>query len=455
MQDLLAFARAFARHPRHRQGQPSHSPAIIDDAVRDQLVGTFFPGGADDIMSLAPESQLPREFIQELRDLFPERSEKQFFTLDDMMQSVYDVVVTHCLRTPGIQQLGNAGFRNMLRVAFRGTAESAMSPELLACAEDDRRLLGRAAATIDVLCNLEANKLRLSRRQGCSEAVEADTPKCAVHETQLLSLVQAAYDSGPLPLLQWDERTEALVCYFFSPLFAFEDPSRLISRQRIQELVCFDPSGETVLALYDGFSAHFEDASLSRDQVLWELKFASSGKCIDLMTKPITAYLNRKLNSLCQPIAAPAILAPVPGPVSWPPFPANVRPNFSNNWPISFTQDDIRYELDFTQLDYGQFFAPFLSQGEMSHLAGAKRERISTERNRCFFIHLGAALNINPVWLQVILFYSFIPTLTIMSGTISAGCQNCTSDQSILLGHQSGPGSASSLCHQTQRTCRD
>jgi hypothetical protein len=59
------------------------------------------------------------------------------------------------------------------------------------------------------------------------------------------------------------------------------------------------------------------------------------------------------------------------------------------------------------------------------------------------------------VWLQVISFYSFIPTLMITSGTISAGCQNCTFDQSILLGHKSGPGSASSLCHQTRRTRRD
>ena len=410
MQSVLGYARAFARPPRSRELQPSsYSPAVISDAVRDELARNFFPRGGDGRMDLTPTSLLPMRLIQEIRDLFPERSDQGFFTLDDMTQCMYDIVVTHCRRTDGIQQLGNASFRSMLRAAFEGAAGNTLPlpPELQACAEDDCRLLERGQGSIALLCALEADKSRhLLSHHGCSDALDsASTPVAAVTETQLLSMVQAAFKSGPLPLLEWDDGTTALVDYLFSGLFAFEDlPSRLISRQRIQEASSMQPSAAAALAAYDSLWTHFGADSFARDQVVAELKFASSGRCVDFLARPIGAYLRRKLNSLFRGIAAnppPAAPIPAPGP-EWPPFPAHVQPSARTNWPISFTQDGVRFELGFTQLDYGQFFTPFLSAGEMPHLAGRKRERISTEMNRCFFIHLGAALNIHPVWLQVI-----------------------------------------------------
>lgn len=405
MQSLLSCARTFAPPPRERQS--AFSPAVITDAVRDELSRSFFPSGAGGRMDLTARSLLPSRLIREIRELFPERSDKDFFTLDDMMESVYDLVVTHCLRTDGIRQLGNANFRSMLCSACE--AAHPLPPELQACVESDRRLLERGQGTIELLCTLETDKSRLRPslppHQGSDELVSASTPVHAVNETQLLALVQAAYGSGPLSLLAWDHHTTAFVNHLFSGLFAFEDvPSRLISRCRIQEASSVNSSAVAALEIYGDLWTHFGADGFTRDQVITELQFASSGGCVDYLVRPIGAYLRRKLNSLCQGIMAPVAPIPAPAPAGWPPFPAHVQPHARKDWPISFTTlEGARFELGFSQLDYGQSFARFLSAGEMPQLAigSGKRERICTERNRCFFIHLGAALNIHPVWLQV------------------------------------------------------
>ncbi len=62
--------------------------------------------------------------------------------------------------------------------------------------------------------------------------------------------------------------------------------------------------------------------------------------------------------------------------------------------------------LEFTEVDLGMSFKPFFSEDFMPHCDGHQRARLMRcaameELNRCFFVHLGLALDLHPFALQV------------------------------------------------------
>jgi hypothetical protein len=418
MQSLLEFANAFAR-PRL-----AYSHLVITEEVEAELLRNFFGPGWG-LVDLSVESPLPASWVNEIRRFFPQRcDQKQFFAVEDLMQCMYDIVACYCSKSKLIQQFGNAKFRQLLRQAF---ISATSKPQLVCCAEADSRLLAGGEDIINdaaqQLTSVELDKSARAPLVG-SDILRSDlTTADAVSEFEMLSEVRRVYNEGPLPLLQWDEDTNGLVDSIIGELFASEDPANRTNSTSPQ-----DADHE----LHAAFLAHFSGRAFSRDEVRAELQFASSAVCLSYLGGPIRAYLRRKLDSLYRGIAVSlpfVVPIPFPGLEQAPPFPADVASKVTR-WPISFTSaEGTTHWLEFIQRNFYASFEPFLDRGEMPHVVGMYRERVATEHNRCFFIHLGAALGVHPVWLQVILECTFFGMLvepsTPLAGVLPASRETC------------------------------
>jgi hypothetical protein len=318
---------------------------------------------------------------------------------------MYSLVVTHCLRTPQIQSLGNAKFRSILRSAFESSV-GGLPPDVQRCAAGDRVLLEGAVHAIETLCAVQEVDLARKPRQGTTDVVVTqNTPADEVRATVCAADARPR-SAGPLTLLEWDADTQSLVDSLFQPLFASENPP-LGNINR--------PLAGQALPIYESLSLHFGDQALTKAIVLDELQLASSGVCVEFLLKPLRCYLERKSQRLCSRILCfrPGGRRGVGGGGGLglggiPPFPVVAHPA-PTSWPIEFDRSDIpdsvrrerNWRIEFNQVNFGVSFAPFLDAAELPGITGAKRHRIASETNRCFFIHLGAALNIHPVWLQV------------------------------------------------------
>ncbi len=398
MQGLLRSAAAFApltpRSP--------FSPLVATNEVRAELLRNFFPAGADYGMDLTDQSALPPRVVLEMRQLFPERfADNPFFSLENLIQSMYDVVVFHCVNTPLIQQHGNAAFRQVLRDAAGAAVIAALPQELHACAEADQRLLAGRDAAVQQLLTVQAGKSARAPLRAESDVIATDTTGVApVASVQRESEYRRASLQGPQPLLQWDDRTRQLVNILFGALFAFGiAPSAIINRP---------PEGPE-REMYGALLAHF-GSEFTGDDVNVELQFAASAVCVGHMGTAIHAYLRRKLDSLFRAIAL-SLPFTLPNPIiqlsPFYLFPRDVR-HTTAPWPISFSERPIEGRvprqrwIEFIDRDFGATFRPFLTADEMPDVFGGRRDRIQGEANRCFFVHLGAALGLHPVWLQVI-----------------------------------------------------
>jgi hypothetical protein len=388
MQELLRSAAEFAP----RRGE-LFSPLIITDEVRAELLRNFFPAGLESGMDLTNESELPQMVVREMRSLFPRRiAENPFFSLADLIESVYDVVASHCRYTQPIQEHGNARFRQILLRAS-GVAAPSLPQELRDRAESDKRLLEDREDAVQRLLAVQVEKAGKAPLKAVSDALVTDATR-----VQHVVSVHAASDGRrePLPLLQWDDQTLQLFD------FIFQDLRR--------------PEG-TELGIHVALRNHFGNDDFTRADVRAELEFAASAACVDYFGTAIHAYLRRKLDALFRatvlsfPFVGPNPIIPTgPGHL----FPGGIVPQ-STTWPISFTEPRVAGQvqqqrcLEFIERDFGASFCPFLADGNnMPEIAGGKRQRMNDEVNRCFFVHLGAALGLHPVWLQVMnLWHSF------------------------------------------------
>ncbi len=395
MQGLLRSAAAFA--PLTDSGRRQFSPLVATHEVRDELLRNFFPAGADGGMDLTVHSALPPRVVTEMRQLFPERTDDNpFFSLENLIQSMYDVVVFHCVNTPLIQQQGNAAFRQVLRDAAGAAVAAALPQELLDHAAADQRLLAGREAAVQQLLKVQAGKSARAPLRGASDVIVTDTTgREHVASVQRLSELRRAFDEGPQPLLQWDDHTRQLVNFLFGALFAFGYvPSAIINRP---------PEGAD-LELYGTLLTHF-GREFTGDDVNAELQFAASAVCVEHVGAAIRAYLRRKLDALFRAIALSLPFVP-PTPIIQlsPLFPRDVHHN-PTHWPISFMSAESvprQRWLEFIERDFGAIFRPFLTGDAMPDVCGFRRDRIQSEANRCFFVHLAAALGVHPVWLQVI-----------------------------------------------------
>ena len=399
MDQVLAHARNFAGAPCDRPQALPVPLTVMSQQVLDELLETFFPNGKHEIVRLNPP--LPDTVIREMRDIFLQhlqRDHRDSFTWDDMLMSMYSLVVTHCRITPQIQILGNAKFRSMLCSAFESSV-CGLPHDVRACAARDRSLLESAARTIETLCTTQEVELSGKPRDATDDAfVTPHTPAHAVHAA--LAAVGQPRSAGPAPLLIWDSDTQSLFDRLFEPLFASANPppSGIISR----------PLAGQAMSMHESLSAHFGDQALTRDTILHELKLASSGVCVEYLLKPLRCYLERKSQRLCSRIIRFRRPPPPPFP-GIPPFPDVDPPVPTIEWPIKFDRSDLpdsvrqtrKWSTDFNEVNFGASFRPFLDASELPDITGSKHGRIAAEHNRCFFIHLGAALNIHPVWLQV------------------------------------------------------
>jgi hypothetical protein len=397
MQRLLEFANAFSR-PGPRL---AYSRLVITEEVEAELLRNFFPAGPGcGLVDLSVESPLPASWVNEIRRFFPQRcDQKQFFAVEDLMQCMYDVVACYCSKSELIQQFGNAKFRELLRQAFISATSKS---QLMCCAEADSRLLTGGEIIINdaaqQLTSVELDKSARAPLVGGDAIGSTLTTADAVSEFEMLSEVRRVYNEGPLPLLQWDDDTDGLVDSIIGELFASGDPANHND--------CTSPLAQHAdHELHAAFLAHFSGRAFSRHEVRAELQFAASAVCLSYLGGPINAYLRRKLDSLYRGIAVSLpflVPIPFPGLEQAPPFPADVASNVTR-WHISFTSaQGTTHWLEFIQRNFHASFEPFLDRGEMPHVVGMYRERVATEHNRCFFIHLGAALGVHPVWLQVI-----------------------------------------------------
>jgi hypothetical protein len=405
MESLLRFACAFALSPFDRHSL-QYSPAVVTEEVRERLMQHFFPHGIHRSLDMTTHSPFPQRFVNEIRRLFLLIDEDiQSLSWNRMLQSMHAVVVAHCLTNQHIQFFGNAKFRLALCAAFNAEHNESFPQGLRDRAEADRNLLQHARDTIDVLCSAEKLKRPLVRSEHDSIFTPGTREDEVVHSVMLSEFNMG---NGPLTLLEWDADTELLFDFVFGSLFAFANPPPV---ENINRPSTAQNEWQVEAETYDMLHAHFGGRSPTKDDVRCELKLASSGICVDYLGGPILSYLRRKIHGLCLASGTagggnldggfarqrPAHLQIVP------PFPFQVLPQ-QTDWPISFTHYDIGHvhTIGFTQENYGASFHPFLARGEVPELVGAKRERIAREANRCFFIHLGAALDIHPVYLQVI-----------------------------------------------------
>lgn len=373
------------------------------------------------------------------------------------MQCMYDVVACYCSKTDVIQQYGNAKFRQLLRQAF---ISASSKPQLMRCAEADGLLLAGGESIIEAaaqqLMRVELDKSARAPLSG-SDILGSDpnaskpTTADAVSEFEMLSEVRRVYDEGPLPLLDWDENTNELVVSIIGELFPSED-----SAPRTNTTSTQDADHE----LHAAFLAHFSGRAFSRDDVKAELQFASSAVCLSYLGRPIRAYLRRKLDSLFRGIAVSLpFVVPIPFPEleQAPPFPAHVASRVIR-WPISFTSaQGATHWLEFVERNFFASVEPFLDCGEMPHLVGMHRERVATEGNRCFFIHLGAALGVHPVWLQVMNQCTFIGILvepsTPLAGVLPASREKRHHIQQLLLACACGAVGPSAFSSQARLSC--
>lgn len=413
MNDILSYARNFAGAPHDRPQTLPVPPVVISQQVRDDLLETFFQNGEGEVVRLNPPTPLPDRVIAELLDLFlpqlphwvSDPDLEKTLSWEDFLMGMYSLVVTHCLRTPQIQSLGNAKFRSILRSAFESSV-GGLPPDVQRCAAGDRVLLEGAVHAIETLCAVQEVDLARKPRQGTTDVVVTqNTPADEVRATVCAADARPR-SAGPLTLLEWDADTQSLVDSLFQPLFASENPP-LGNINR--------PLAGQALPIYESLSLHFGDQALTKAIVLDELQLASSGVCVEFLLKPLRCYLERKSQRLCSRILCfrPGGRRGVGGGGGLglggiPPFPVVAHPA-PTSWPIEFDRSDIpdsvrrerNWRIEFNQVNFGVSFAPFLDAAELPGITGAKRHRIASETNRCFFIHLGAALNIHPVWLQV------------------------------------------------------
>jgi hypothetical protein len=402
MESILRFARSFALAPFDRHNL-QYSPVVLTEEVKARLSQHFFPHGIDHNLDLTSHSPYPERFIQEIRRLFLEIHEDiQSLHWNLMLQSMHAVVVAHCRSNPHIQSLGNSQFRLALCTVFNAESNAYLPQELRDCVESDRASLQHARDAVDILCSAE--KMRQSRADFDHDSLfSAGTRANEVAEMVMCSHYNIGY--GPLTLLEWDPHTEHLVEFLFAGLFAFADPQPVESINR-------PPTGQSEwqaeVELYDMLLAHFGGQSPTKAEVYHELKLASSGICVDYLSGPILSYLRRKIHSLCLASGSQGGAGFCRGGERHdrsdriPIFPCHVQ-LWQTDWSITFKdlQTMQLHSVNFTQENYGASFEPFLATGEMPDLTFGKRQRIAEEANRCLFIHLGAALNIHPVYLQV------------------------------------------------------
>jgi hypothetical protein len=251
-------------------------------------------------------------------------------------------------------------------------------------------LEGREAA-VQRLLAVQVGKANDAPLKGVADVVVTEaTREQDVVDVHWASEERRAGNLGPVPLLHWDDQTRQLVD------FIFRDLSSSVNNR--------PPEGD----IYDALRTHFGKDEFTRAEVNTELEFAASAACLDSFGPAIFAYRRRKLDSLYRAIVM-SFPFDVPNPII--PmdrshlFPRGID-HTATSWPFSITEPPERGQrmrwLEFIERDFGASHRRFLADGRnMPEMFGEERRRISDEGNRCFYVALGAALGLHPVWLQV------------------------------------------------------
>ncbi len=165
----------------------------------------FFPEGRESILDVSPTSKF--QYADELRELLPEESEKQFLMFDDVTSAFRRLMMSYIQRTSSLQKFGNALFRVQLRLWFR---ISVWPSWLMPLRTADLSIIGSSPNPAHLLVKSED---------------ETPSPGDDVL-LRTKSTTAEAFSRAPLDFadaLLWDDQTEQLVRCLLHRLFHPDD----------------------------------------------------------------------------------------------------------------------------------------------------------------------------------------------------------------------------------------
>jgi hypothetical protein len=188
-------------------------PLELPSDVVASILELFFPDGRDSILNVGPTSTF--QYAQELRELLPRESEKEFLMFDEVADAFLRLMNSYIQRTASLQSFGNMLFRQHLFLWFG----IKVLPSWLI------KICNADVSSLTALPNT-AEKLTTS---------EDDVPSPG--EGLLLRTTSTTADTfsqSPLTsILRWDDETTQLVHFLLHRLFHPDQSAELRKGQRV------------------------------------------------------------------------------------------------------------------------------------------------------------------------------------------------------------------------------
>jgi hypothetical protein len=239
------------RYPPRRFQFRLELPPIVTSGVQE----LFFPEGQDSVLDVSSSSKF--EYAQELRELLPKESEKDFLMFDEVEAAFLRLELTYIQRTSSLQRFGNALFREQLAFAWFRTR--ALPAYLMASSKADTNFIESFAA------NDDAVKLK----QNEDEAASPDDGRLLRTKTTTPEVLSR---SPPPELLIWDDKTSQLVRWLLHGLFNPSD-----DLPRVGQRVCIlEMSSEFLNGAEGYFEGFHPDRVHFPDRIQVRLVFPTS-----------------------------------------------------------------------------------------------------------------------------------------------------------------------------------
>jgi hypothetical protein len=159
----------------------------------------FFPEGRESILDVSPTSKF--QYAQELRELLPEESEKQFLMFDDVAKAFHRLMMSYIQRTSALQKFGNALFRVQLQLWFH---VQRLPSWLVPLMTSDISVIGASPSPAHMLAQSE---------------FETPSPDNGLLLRTKSTTAEAFSRAPHVDVLLWDDQTEQLVRFMLHRLF--------------------------------------------------------------------------------------------------------------------------------------------------------------------------------------------------------------------------------------------
>jgi hypothetical protein len=186
----------------------------LPPSISSSIQELFFPEGRESILDVSATSTF--KYADELRELLPLESEKQFLMFDEVEHAFHRLMMSYIHRTFTLQKYGNALFRVHLLNYFRMPR---LPSWLMSNSEADLQVCGASPSLAQLLTQTE---------------VETPSPGDGLLLRTQSTTAEAFSRAPDNDVLRWDDSTEQLVRFILFKLFHPDAPhSKVLPGHRV------------------------------------------------------------------------------------------------------------------------------------------------------------------------------------------------------------------------------